>query len=171
MNKTYLNLAILFLISILITLGCTNPKDSTTEPLKNVKSDNSVSPTSANTEKKAELTASYEIIEKWQLPNGGEGKRISIPETLRDEKGLFLVCDKISQDVKNDKNAFVFGHTDAKSAGIQKNLGKASKIEQAYLNKNFILDFKKNGNNGFNNCVIYPNGIEDLYSKKEKSYK
>ncbi len=112
---------------------------------------------------------SYDIVERWQIPNGGEGKRITIPANLQKEEGLLSVCDKIEQDVKNDKNAFVFGHKDPKSADIQKRLGKTTAQEEKYLGKNFILDFKKNGNSGFHQCIVYPNGIDEG-TQKVKTY-
>jgi hypothetical protein len=168
MKNNYLNLVLLLIISIFITLGCSAPNQSPKETAQNVNS--AANSVVANVEKITEIKLSYDIVETWQIPNGGSGKRILIPKNLRDEKGLFLVCDKISEDVKNDKHAIVFGHTDSKSAGIQKNLSKSTKSDQDYLGKNFILDFKKNGNNGFHECVVYPNGIDDLEAKKVKKY-
>ena len=144
--------------------GCTPSKENSNSVQKS-----SPSPSPQKTPDKPAITVSYDIVEKWQIPDGGENKRITIPTNLQTEEGLLSVCDKIEEDVKNTKIAFVFGHRDAKSANIQKRFDKANAQEKKYLGENFILYFLKAEKVGVHQCEVYVNGTKGG-EKKLKVY-
>ena len=93
-------------------------------------------------------TVNYQIVERWELPNGGEGKRIIIPAEFQDKENLMLICDKIENDVKNDRNSFVFGFANMTSLQLE----KSGSLED---NEGFILNFGKNANTGYHECAVY----------------
>ena len=60
-------------------------------------------------------TPSYKIVEQWRIPNGGFGKAIVIKANPT-EAELRSLGEKLKQDTKNDRNAFIFVYDDAHAA-------------------------------------------------------
>src|SRR3989344_5729915 len=57
----------------------------------------------------------YQIVDRWTIPNGGEGKVVVISPDLLNETDMIALGNKLKSDTQNDRNAFssVFDNTSA----------------------------------------------------------
>jgi len=103
---------------------------------------------------------SYEIVERWSIPNGGEVKVIVISPEYLNETDMVTLGEKLKNDTKNDRNAFIFVFTDKKAAASRDKgmLGELSKIDQDFYDKNYVGQYDKNGNTGYHQFAIYFDG-------------
>lgn len=159
MNKKHL-VTIIVLINSLTACSSTSVVNTGTTENSNSVQKSSPTASPMKTPDKPTINVSYDIVEKWQTAEGGENKRITIPANLKTEEELLSVCDKIKEDVKNDKIAFIFGHRNAKSADIQKRFDKATAQEKKYLGENFILYYVKSPTNRVHECKVFVNGSQ-----------
>lgn len=58
---------------------------------------------------------SYKIVEQWSIPNGGFGRAIVVKANPT-EVELRALGEKLRQDTRNDRNAFVFVYDDERAA-------------------------------------------------------
>lgn len=111
----------------------------------------------------------YEVVTKWNIPNGGYGQRIVIDSKYLNFDDMTALGETIKEDTKNDRNAFVFVHTDKKSAELQ---GKAMEITSEadlnYIGKHYVGDYKKNINSNFHQFSIFLKGVDDTSQETNK---
>src|SRR3990167_1849297 len=58
----------------------------------------------------------YEIVERWSIPNGGEGKAIIISPDYLNETDMTALGKKLMNEAKNDRHAFVEVFNDKQAA-------------------------------------------------------
>jgi len=111
---------------------------------------------------------SYEIIKRWEIPNGGEGKVVVISPTNLNETDMTLLGTKLKNDALNDKNSFVYVFDSKKAALSRDNSlnNKLSTADQNFYDKHYIGTYKKNGNTGFNQFDIY---FDDVMGTNQKT--
>lgn len=113
----------------------------------------------------------YEVVDEWNIPNGGNGKRIVVSADFLNEVDMTLLGETLRDDVKNDRNSFIMIHTDKKSAQIQKKSpSEITDSELAYAGKHFVGQYMKNANSNINEFSIYLNGVDDVAKYKEIKY-
>lgn len=103
----------------------------------------------------------YQIVDRWTIPNGGEGKVVVISPDLLNETDMVALGNKLKSDVQNDRNAFISVFDNASAAALRdKVLGdKATKAEQDLYDKHFIGEYDKNANTGYHQFTIYFDGV------------
>lgn len=104
---------------------------------------------------------SYEIVKRWTIPNGGEGKVILISPDNLNESDMVALGEKLKEDTKNDRNAFIFVFDDKTSANLRDKLlaDEATTAETDLYDKHFVGDYTKNGNTGYHQFSIYFDGV------------
>lgn len=136
---------------LLVNMIASGPSSNSTKP--------SPTPTPAQVQVKS---INYEVTKIWDIPNGGHGKDIVIsPENLN-EADMTLLGSQLKSDVKNDRNSFIFIFTGRKAAEIKEkntDINNLSIQEQDMYDKNFVGTYTKNANSGYNEFVIYLDGI------------
>ncbi|MBI4098202.1 MAG: hypothetical protein HY426_04155 [Candidatus Levybacteria bacterium] len=117
----------------------------------------------------------YEIFQRWDIPNGGEGKVVIISPEHLNEQDMPLLGEKLKNDTQNDRNAFIYVFTDKKAAALRDKVfddlaGKStmSEAESDFYDKNYVAQYTKNGNSGFHEFVIYYDGVMGTNSKTIK---
>src|SRR3989344_3089391 len=113
---------------------------------------------------------SYQITDRWTIPNGGEGKVIVISPDYVNDAYMVALGDKLKSDTQNDRNAniSVFDNTSA-AALRNKVLGdEATTAEQDLYDTHFVGQYSKNGNTGYHQFVIYFDGVMGANQKTIK---
>lgn len=103
----------------------------------------------------------YEVVQKWSIPDGGTGERIVIDPKYLNFDDMTALGQTIKDDMQNERSAFIFIHTDKKSATIQPNIANATNADSAYVGKHFVGEYIKNANTGFHQFSIYLKGVDD----------
>lgn len=106
----------------------------------------------------------YEVIKKWDIPNGGEGKVVVISPDYLNRNDMPIVGEKLKSDNKNDRNSFIFVFTDKKAAEMRDRVlsdgvDKLTEEEQDYYDARFVAEYTKNANSGYHKFVIHYDGI------------
>lgn len=103
----------------------------------------------------------YLIVKRWSIPNGGEGKVILISLDYFNESDMPLVGQKLNEDTKGDRNAFIFVFTDMKAAQMRDKVlsDELSDEDREYYDSHYVGQYSKNSNTGFHQFVIYYDGI------------
>ncbi len=116
-------------------------------------------PASQSTVKKTPI--SYQIVDRWTIPNGGEGKVVVISPDLLNETDMVALGNKLKSDVQNDRNAFISVFDNASAAALRDKVlsDKATKAEQDLYDKHFIGEYDKNANTGYHQFAIYFDGV------------
>lgn len=112
----------------------------------------------------------YEIFQRWSIPNGGEGKVVIISPENFNEQDMPLLGEKLKNDVKADKNAFIFIFDDKKAAQLRDKVlsDNMTNEERDFYDKHYVGQYNKNGNSGFNEMIIYYDGVMGTNSKTIK---
>lgn len=104
---------------------------------------------------------SYQIVDRWTIPNGGEGKVVVISPDLLNETDMIALGNKLKSDTQNDRNANIYIFDNAPAAALRdKVLGdKATTAEQDLYDKHFVGQYGKNGNTDYHQFSIYFDGV------------
>jgi len=168
-EKTRKNIATIFGIATVasfVLLGVTadsskNNQVAQQPVMENIKEQNStqLSNTSAEQPKQKEIT--YEILERWTIPNGGEGKKILIPKDYINDADMTALGNKLKQDTANDRNAFIQVYTNRQAAVLRDKVlaGDATQAENDLYDQNYVGQYNKNGNNGLHQFTIFFDGV------------
>ena len=115
-------------------------------------------------------TVKYEVLQQWDINNGGRGKTILIPADYLNEDDMVALGKKLNEDTKNDKNAFIMVFTDKKAAELRDKLidDSMTKDEEKFYHTHYVGQFTKNGNSGLHAFVIYFDGVSGTNSKTIK---
>lgn len=115
--------------------------------------------TQAQTAPQKQIT--YQIVDRWTIPNGGEGKVIVISPDLLNETDMVALGDKLKSDVANDRNAFISIFDDASAAALRDKVlaQKGTPAEQDLYDKHFVGEYDKNANTGYHQYTIYFDGV------------
>ncbi len=118
----------------------------------------------------AQKAISYEVLQQWDINNGGKGKVVLIPVDYLNEAGMTALGQKLKEDTKNDKNAFIMVFTDKKAAALRDKIvdSTASKDEEKFYDAHYVGQYTKNGNSGFHAFAIYFDGVSGTNSKTIK---
>src|SRR3989344_2916531 len=121
----------------------------------------SPSPQAVETQEPQQKQISYQIIDRWAIPNGGEGKVIVISSDYLNETDMVALGEKIKNDTQNDRNAFISVFDNASAAALRNKVSadEATAAEQELYDKHFIAKYTKNGNTGFHEFVIFFDGV------------
>jgi hypothetical protein len=108
-------------------------------------------------------TVSYKVIEEWRIPNGGYGRRIVIPTSLRTEAGMRALGDKLRKDTKGDRHAEVqiFDSERAAKMVVAMVMDRLSRKDLAYYDAHMLGSYGRNGLSGYDELTIMlqgPNG-------------
>ncbi|MBI2612817.1 hypothetical protein HYW59_03370 [Candidatus Kaiserbacteria bacterium] len=104
---------------------------------------------------------SYQTVDRWTIPNGGEGKAVVISPEYLNEMDMVALGEKIKNDTQNDRNAFISVFDNASAAALRNKVlaDEATTAEQELYDKHFIAKYTKNGNTGFHEFVIFFDGV------------
>ncbi|OGG40584.1 hypothetical protein A2118_00915 [Candidatus Kaiserbacteria bacterium GWA2_50_9] len=113
---------------------------------------------------------SYQITDRWTIPNGGEGKVIVISPDYVNDADMVALGDKLKSDTQNDRNANISVFDNASAAALRdKVLGdKATTAEQDLYDAHFVGQYSKNSNTGYHQFVIYFDGVMGANQKTIK---
>lgn len=101
----------------------------------------------------------YDIAKRWSIPNGGEGKVIVIPPALANEAGMTALADKLREDTRSDRNAFIFIFDDPQAAEMRDRLNSLSPSEREFYQRHFMGTYIRNINTGFHEMEMHPTGM------------
>ncbi|KKP79802.1 MAG: hypothetical protein A2271_02380 [Candidatus Moranbacteria bacterium RIFOXYA12_FULL_35_19] len=111
----------------------------------------------------------YEVVLEWSINNGGKGERIVIDPKYLNFDNMTALGETLREDLKNERNAFVFVHTDKKSADLQgKMLENPTQSEMDYVGKHYVGSYTKNANSKMHEFTIFLNGIDDTSETTNK---
>jgi len=144
-------------IGYLTTSGKTSPGDQIPTS----------APTVAPKEETQVKTIKYEVLQKWDINNGGQGKTILISTDYLNEADMVALGKKLKEDTKNDKNAFIMVFTDKKAAELRDKVidNSMTKDEEKFYDTHYVGQYTKNGNSGLHAFVIYFDGVSGTNSK------
>jgi hypothetical protein len=110
---------------------------------------------------------SYEIVKRWTIPNGGEGKIVVISPDHLNEPDMVALGETLKTDTASDRNAFISVFDDKTAADLRDKVlaDTATKAETDLYDKHFIGDYKKNGNTGFHEFSIFFDGVMGVDKK------
>lgn len=113
---------------------------------------------------------SYKIIEHWSIPNGGEGEVTVISPDYLNETDMAALGEKLKNDTKNDRNAFIFVFDSEQAASLRNGAldGELNATDQDFYDKHYVGQYNKNGNTGYNEFAIYFDGITGANQKTIK---
>jgi len=114
----------------------------------------------------------YEVIQAWEIPNGGYGKVIVISPDNLNEEDMTILGDKLKKDTKSDRNSFISIFTDKKAAEMRDRLfdaaDKLTSEEESFYDAHYVGDYKRNINSGYHQLTIYFDGVTGTNSKTIK---
>jgi len=112
----------------------------------------------------------YEIVKRWTIPNGGEGKLIVISPNNLNEADMTTLGENLRNDTKNDRNAFISIFDDKKAVSLRDAVlsEKASTTDQDFYDKHFIGEYDRNINTGYNELNIFFDGVMGTNQKTIK---
>lgn len=113
----------------------------------------------------------YEVVQKWDFVDSidsGKGERIIIDQKYLNLDDMTALGETIRNDMLNERSAFIFVHTDKKSATIQGNMANATEADLTYLGKHFVANYKKNANTGYHQFSISLKGVDNTSKQFNK---
>lgn len=142
----------LVVAAVLIGVGCAgNSKDQ--EP------QNANEAVQSPVDQKPQIA--YQVVEEWNIPNGGYGRVIVIDSTHRNETDLLKLADQLNNFTRQDRHAVIDIYDNEAAAlmrrdAFQKNL---SKKDLAFHDLHVIGFYNRNINTGYHAITITLKGI------------
>lgn len=104
---------------------------------------------------------SYKIAEQWSIPNGGFGRAIVVKANPT-EAELRALGEKLKQDTRSDRNAFVFVYDDERAARNRRAAfsEKLPKAELRHHDRHRVAQYFRNANTGYHELIITPKGLD-----------
>ncbi len=156
-------------LTIILSLGvaCSNKKSSTSTPTATsgvaapTATTAPVSPTTPSTAVQTANELSYEIVETWDIPNGGQGKAIVISPDYLNDADMTALGEKLKNDTKDDRNAVIFVFDNPQAAALRQAVlnEEASQADQDLYDQHYVGQYTKNANTGFHEFTIYFDGV------------
>ncbi len=75
-------------------------------------------------------------------------------------KGLAALAKQLEKETRGDRSAFVFVFDERKAAEMRARLSQLTPSEEDYYGRHFVGMYTKNGNTGFHQMAIHPQGID-----------
>lgn len=160
-------LVLFVLIGVIAPKPVTSPQESSGAQKKEAATPTATKP--REIEKKKEIT--YEVVERWSIPNGGEGKRILISPDYLNEADMITLGEKLKSDTQKDRNAFIWIFTDKRALEMFEKVFAdevKDKTDLDFYDKHYVGQYTKNGNTGFHEYTIYLDGFS---GKNDKTIK
>jgi len=109
---------------------------------------------------------SYKIVEQWSIPNGGFGRAILVKANPT-ETELRALGERLRQDTRNDRNAFIFVYDDEGAARNRRAAfaEKLSKGELKHHDRHQVAKYFRNANTGFHELDITSKGLDGPNAK------
>ena len=108
----------------------------------------------------------YKVVEQWSIRNGGFGRAIVIKPNPT-EAELRALGEKLKQDTRNERNAFVFVYDDERAARnrLAAFTEKLPKAELRYHDRHQVAKYFRNANTGFHELDITAKGLDGPNAK------
>jgi hypothetical protein len=169
-NKAKWITTVLIIIFSMGAIGSTEQDNNQSQPTVStpvaVQEAKNETPAIQQPEKK---TIPYEVILEWSIPNGGKGERIVIDSKYLNFDDMTALGETLKEAMKNERNAFVYIHTDKKSADLQGKLSvNPTTAELDYIGKHYVGTYSKNANSKFHEFEIFFGGIDDTSEATNK---
>jgi hypothetical protein len=118
------------------------------------------SPTTPAEEPTAEEMA-YDVVETWDIPNGGQGKAIVISPDYLNDADMTALGEKLKNDTEDDRNAVIFVFDNPQAGALRQAVlnGEASQADQDLYDQHYVGQYTKNANTGFHEFTIYFDGV------------
>lgn len=100
----------------------------------------------------------FRIVERKAIPNGGDTYQILIAPELATEKGLKEIIEEVRKSSINQRNTFAFMYDDMQVLRLRSKLNNLTAEEEKLWDTHFKAVYKKNGNTGFHESSIWPEG-------------
>lgn len=106
------------------------------------------------------VAPSYEIVKRWSIPNGGEGKLIVIAPEKANEADLIALGEKLKQDTAGDRHATIMVYTDSKAADLYSKIAKGfTSEEEKFYDTHFVANYDRNIVTGYHELSVFPAGV------------
>ena len=140
----------------------------TPEGSSNVAADKSSSSLSsgASVSQSGAAAPSYKVLEQWSIPNGGFGRAIVVKANPTEEE-LRALGEKLRQDTRNERNAFVFVYDDERAARNRRAAfsEKLPKTDLRHHDRHQVAKYFRNANTGFHELDITAKGLDGPNAK------
>jgi hypothetical protein len=151
--------AILVVIAFIILYSST--KTSERSSIASIDKSSSSATTSAPVAQSTGAALSYTVLEQWGLPNGGFGRTIVVKANPTEEE-LRTLGEKLRQDTRHERNAFIFVYDDERAAR-NRLAAFSEKLPSADLrhhDRHQVAKYFRNANTGFHELDITPMGLD-----------
>lgn len=111
-------------------------------------------------EQKKEKELSYETVKTWNIPNGGQGKTIVVSRSYFNENDLRRLGEKLRDETKDQRNAFISVFTDRKAAEMRDRVlsDELTTEEQKFYEQHYVAQYTQNANSKLKEYTIYFDG-------------
>ncbi|VVB53163.1 Uncharacterised protein [uncultured archaeon] len=147
-----------------IAVGATAPETTPKPQAEHAEQVKTISQTTPKTEIK---TIDYQIIKRWQIPNGGEGKVVLIPKDYVNDADMTAIGQKLKKDTAKDRNAVIEVFSDRQAALLRDKVfnNTATGEETDLYDKNYVGSYTRNINTGYNKFEIFFDGVMGTNNK------
>jgi hypothetical protein len=101
----------------------------------------------------------YRIVQNKKIPNGGDSLRVVVAKEFATQKALESVIDDIRKMTLNQQNTFLYVFDDSRAPAMMDRLDELTEEENQFYDQSFKATYKKNGNTGFHEATIMPDGL------------
>ncbi len=109
----------------------------------------------------------YRVIEQRSIPNGGFARTIVINTVNPSESALRGLGERLKQDTKSERNAFVWVYDEERAARNRRAAisEKLSKAELQHHDRHYVALYSRNANTGHHEFEYYPKGFTGPFVK------
>lgn len=106
---------------------------------------------------------SYKVLEQRSITNGGFYRTIVVSKVNPSEADLRALGEKLKQDTKSERNAWIWVYDDERAARNRLAAGseKLTKTELQHHDRHWVALYSRNANTGHHELQIYPRGFSD----------
>lgn len=102
----------------------------------------------------------YQVVERWNIPNGGQGMSIVVPPAVRTLAGMRAFGEQLRRERAADRHAevFIYANERAARSRVAAIGDRLSPAEMRNYDRNFIGVYSKNSVSGYHQLDIFLQG-------------
>lgn len=99
----------------------------------------------------------YDIVRRWQIPNGREGRVVVINPAGLNEAAVDALGEQLRADTRNERNAFIYVYSSREGAALR-DKARRTPGEDSLHDRAHLGSYARNANTGFHQIDICPGG-------------
>ncbi|MGE0608115.1 MAG: thermonuclease family protein [Pirellulales bacterium] len=101
----------------------------------------------------------YDIVRRWTIPNGGEGKVVLVSPSVATTTGLAELAHVLREETRADRNAVIMIFDHQRAAAMYSRAVELDGEEAEFYDRHFVGSYIQNATTGYHEMQVHASGL------------